>query len=209
MPNVRLISISPDAEKIIGYCARVSNPNNQDNPDVSKLLKYCIAHGHWSIFEMANAVFEIETSRAIAAQVLRHKSFSFQEFSQRYAKAQGIEPIEPRRQDLKNRQNSIDDISEEDRKWFQDSVDDLFGRSTKLYDEALEKGFAKESARFVLPLATTSRLYMNGTIRSWMHYLKVRNAPDTQKEHRDLAIGIQTILAKELPTIAAAMDWNV
>lgn len=209
MPNVRLISISPDAEKIIGYCARVSNPSNQDNPDVSKLLKYCIAHGHWSIFEMANAVFEIETSRAIAAQVLRHKSFSFQEFSQRYAKAQGIEPIEPRRQDLKNRQNSIDDISEEDRKWFQDSVDDLFGRSAKLYDEALEKGFAKESARFVLPLATTSRLYMNGTIRSWMHYLKVRNAPDTQKEHRDLAIGIQTILAKELPTIAAAMDWNV
>lgn len=208
MPKVKLIAITPESERIIGYCARVSNPANQDNPDVVKLLKYCIKHGHWSIFEMANAVIEIETSRAISAQILRHRSFSFQEFSQRYAKVQGVESVRPRRQDLKNRQNSTDDLSAEDLQWWEEETAKLYAQSQALYDQALEKGIAKESARFVLPMASTSRIYMNGTIRSWIHYLKLRSGEDTQKEHREIAIAIRNILTEQLPIVAEALEWK-
>ena len=155
------------------YCARVSNPKNQDS-DNPKLLSYCITHGHWSLFEMSNMIVEIETSRAISAQILRHRSFSFQEFSQRYAKAQGFKTYEARSQDLKNRQNSVDDMSDADKQWFRESQEKMHQVSANLYQEALDRGVAKEQARFLLPMSTTSKLYMNGTIRSWINYLNLR-----------------------------------
>ena len=158
MTNIKLISVTPNAEETVGYCARVSNPANQSNPDVSGLLSFCIRHGHWSIFEMANMVVEIETTRGIAAQILRHRSFSFQEFSQRYAEAEGFKEIEPRRQDKKNRQNSLDDLDKHDREWFKNSLVEQNRRSLSQYKEALKRGVAKESARFFLPLNTTERL---------------------------------------------------
>ena len=205
--NVKLISITPDAEKVIGYCARVSNPKNQDNPDVAGLLKFCIRHGHWSIFEMSNMVVEIETTRGIAAQLLRHRSFSVQEFSQRYAKAQGFEDVHPRRQDTKNRQNSIDDVGDGVVDWFHGAVKEVEELSNYYYETALSLGIAKESARFLLPLNTKTRMYMNGTVRSWIHYIKLRTDPSTQKEHRDIAEKIKSIFNDELPIIAEAMDW--
>lgn len=205
--NTKLISITPDAEKVIGYCARVSNPKNQDNPDVAGLLKFCIRHGHWSIFEMSNMVVEIETTRGIAAQILRHRSFSFQEFSQRYAKAQGFEDVHPRRQDTKNRQNSIDDIEDGVVEWFHDSMAEVQDLANYYYETALSLGIAKESARFLLPLNTQTRMYMNGTVRSWIHYINLRTDPSTQKEHRDIAEEIKLIFKNELPIIAEAMDW--
>ena len=205
--NTKLISITPDAEKVIGYCARVSNPKNQDNPDVAGLLKFCIRHGHWSIFEMSNMVVEIETTRGIAAQILRHRSFSFQEFSQRYAKAQGFEDVHPRRQDTKNRQNSIDDIEDGVVEWFHDSMAEVQDLANYYYETALSLGIAKESARFLLPLNTQTRMYMNGTVRSWIHYITLRTDPSTQKEHRDIAEEIKLIFKNELPIIAEAMDW--
>lgn len=203
--SVKLISITPDAEKIIAYCARVSS-NNQDNPEYEKLLCYCMNHGHWSIFEMANMTVEITTSRAIAAQILRHHSFSFQEFSQRYSVATEFETIQARRQDTKNRQNSFDDLSEQDKNWFIAAQSRVINEANNVYRDALDRGIAKECARMVLPLLTQTRLYMNGNIRSWIHYLQVRCTPETQKEHRDIALAIKAILKEELPTIGNLIE---
>ena len=207
MTNVGLISVTPDAEKIIGYCARVSNPLNQDNPLIEGLLSFCVRHRHWSIFEMANMVVEIETTRGIAAQVLRHRSFSFQEFSQRYAEAEGFKEIEPRRQDIKNRQNSLDDLGKHDKEWFKNSLKEQNRRSYSSYKEALKRGIAKESARFLLPLNTKTRLYMNGTIRSWIHYIELRTHESTQKEHRDIAEEVKELFVDQFPIIANSLGW--
>lgn len=207
MSEVRLISITPDAENTVMYCARVSNPKNQDSKN-AKLLEYCAKHGHWSIFEMANLVIEIETSRAISAQILRHRSFSFQEFSQRYAAVQGCEIYEARSQDKKNRQNSIDNMSEEDKQWFLEAQEKVQDESTYLYETALRRGIAKEQARFLLPMSSTTKLYMNGTIRSWIHYLNLRCGNGTQKEHQEIAFKIRAIFCRQLPTIAEALGWN-
>lgn len=206
--STKLISLTCDAEKNIGYCARVSNPKNQDNPDVAGLLRFCIKHGHWSIFEMANMVVEIETSRGIAAQILRHRSFSFQEFSQRYAEAQGFEEVKPRRQDKKNRQNSLDDLHKHDKEWFKNVLSEQNRRSYSQYKEALSRGIAKESARFLLPLNTKTRMYMNGTVRSWIHYIELRTHESTQKEHRDIANEIKGIFSQHLPIITDALGWS-
>lgn len=207
MGNVKLIWITPNAESIMGYCARVSNPENQDNPDVSKLLKYCIDHRHWSVFETANMCLEIETSRAISAQILRHKSFSFQEFSQRYAESVKIESYLPRRQDTKNRQNSIDDLSDEDKRWWLQTETRIAMNGFNAYHNALERGISKETARFLLPMATSTRLYMNGTIRSWIHYITERTDKGAQKEHRDLAEQAKHIFITNLPIISEALEW--
>lgn len=194
-------------EQLVMYCARVSNPNNQ-NSGKPGLLKYCLDHGHVSIFEMGNMVFEIETSRAIAAQILRHRSFSFQEFSQRYAEAQNIEVYEARSQDPKNRQNSKDDMTEEEKAWFLFAQKKHNENCIKLYKEALARGVAKEQARFLLPLSTTTKLYMNGSLRSWIHYLALRTGNGTQKEHQEIALAIREIFVKELPTIGEALGWT-
>lgn len=202
--KIKLMWITPDAEKTIMYCARVSNPANQ-NSENTGLLKYCIKNGHWSIFEMANACFEIETSRAIAAQILRHRSFSFQEFSQRYAEAQGFITYNARSQDLKNRQNSLDNMSIEDKVWFSDAQLEVQTQCERLYNKALKKGIAKEQARFLLPQSTTTRMYMNGTIRSWLHYLQLRTGNGTQLEHQEIAKSIWEQLSDKLPTIMEAL----
>lgn len=206
MSNVKLIWTTPDAEKNILYCARVSS-NNQDSEN-TKLLNYCIKHGHWSIFEMANMCIEIQTSRAISAQILRHRSFSFQEFSQRYAKTQGFVEYEARRQDDTNRQNSIDDMSNEDRTWFKVAQQGLHQKSADLYQEALDRGIAKEQARFLLPMSSQTKLYMNGTVRSWIHYLNLRCANGTQKEHVEIADKCKEIFKEELPIVAKALKWK-
>ena len=210
---VDLISVSPDAEKTIAYCARVSNPNNQDSDNYAKLLKYCIDHGHWSIFEMANMVLEINTTRGIAAQILRHRSFSFQEFSQRYADAthlgETINVPDLRTQDPKNRQNSIDDLNEYKDTIYKSQIRELFAKSKYLYDLMVKDGVAKECARFVLPLATSTRMYMNGTVRSWIHYINLRTANGTQKEHMDVANMCKEIFVKQLPVVSEALGWNV
>jgi len=207
--KVRLVWITPEAENVIAYCARVSNPANQNNPDIEKLLKYCVREKHWSIFEMANACFEIETSRAITAQIARHRSFTFQEFSQRYAQVQHVEAAPVRRQDAKNRQSSIDDLSDDVKAWWNAEYASLVERASELYGEAVAKGIAKECARMVLPMATRSRMYMNGTIRSWIHYLELRTSPGTQKEHRDVAFKVRDALTEQMPVIAKAMGWVV
>lgn len=204
--NVTLIWITPESEKNIMYCARVSSADQtSENP---KLLSYCLKHGHWSPFEMANMCIEITTSRAIAQQILRHRSFSFQEFSQRYAKATICEMYEARRQDTKNRQNSIDDMSKEDQIWFDNAQDEVIDRSLQLYEEALKRNIAKEQARFLLPLSTQTKLYMNGSIRSWIHYLQLRDGNGTQLEHQKIAQCIKDIFIKELPEISKALGWN-
>tara|TARA_B100001769_G_scaffold270233_1_gene261184 strand:+ start:1989 stop:2630 length:642 start_codon:yes stop_codon:yes gene_type:complete len=212
MNDATLISITPDAEKTIAYCARVSNPSNQDSTKYSKLLKYCIDHGHWSIFEMANIVLEINTTRGIAAQILRHRSFSFQEFSQRYADAsflgETIDIPELRTQDLKNRQNSIDDLDDYKQAIYNQNMRELFAKSKALYDVMINDGVAKECARFVLPLATPTKMYMNGTVRSWIHYIKLRTANGTQKEHMDVANKCKDIFIKQLPVVSEALGWN-
>lgn len=192
----------------MGYCARVSSPQNQDNPDVSKLLAYCIKNNHWSVFEMGNLCVEIETSRAISAQILRHRSFSFQEFSQRYAITDSFEIYEARRQDTKNRQNSIDDMDDATKEWFQIAQKDIQNYTSGYYEIALKMGIAKEQARFLLPMGTTTRLYMNGSIRSWIHYLQLRTANGTQKEHRDIALAVQKIFIEELPITSQALGWE-
>lgn len=204
----KLISITPNAEALIGYCARVSNPSNQENSNVSNLLKYCVREGHWSIFEMAHAVIEINTTRAISPQILRHRSFSFQEFSQRYAEALD-KPVVPelRRQDTKNRQNSIDDIDPQKVEYYNAIIGRVYADAVAVYEQLLEEGVAKECARAVLPLNTPTRLYMSGTIRSWIHYINLRSGNGTQKEHRDIALSCKDLLAKELPTIAEALQW--
>ena len=210
MTKVCLVSVTPDAEKTIGYVARVSNPNNQDNPKVDKLLAYCIKHGHWSIFEQAHMTLEINTSRGIAAQILRHRSFTFQEFSQRYADTNLLDQPEVpdlRRQDDKNRQNSIDDIAETEKAYLQGRISQYFKEGMDLYNDLLSKGIAKECARFVLPLATPTRIYMTGSARSWMHYIQLRTANGTQKEHMDIANLCRDHFICNFPTIAKALDW--
>jgi len=210
--KVNLVSITPDAEKTVAYCARVSNPDNQESENYSKLLKYCIDHGHWSIFEMANMVLEIETNRGIAAQILRHRSFSFQEFSQRYADASYLRDSmvvpELRTQDTKNRQKSIDDLDEIKQAIYNRSMREIFSKSHALYDDMINNGVAKECARFILPLSTPTKMYMNGTIRSWIHYINLRTANGTQKEHMDVANQCKDIFIKQLPTISEALGWN-
>ena len=205
MHDAKLVWITPDAEKLIGKIARVSNPANEDNPNVVGLLKYLIRHKHWSPFEMASMCLEIQTTRAIAPQILRHRSFSFQEFSQRYAVATELEMPHLRRQDLKNRQNSIDDMPQAIEANFGQDISDLFEQSKKLYQEMLDAGVAKECARAVLPLNTTTRLYMSGTIRSWLHYIDLRSWHGTQWEHTQIALNALQILKEQLPTIADAM----
>lgn len=208
--KVKLVWITSEAEKIMGYCARVSNPKNQDNPDVSKLLAYCISHKHWSVFETASLCVEVKTDRAIARQILRHKSFSFQEHSQRYAEVQD-EPIyiEARRQDTKNRQNSIDDLSQEDKEWFLNAQKEIWELTQQKYKEALEKGIAKECARAVLPEGITpSTMYVSGTVRSWIHFLDLRKGNGTQLEHREIAeLIIKEIFKQNLPEISKALGW--
>ena len=210
MTKVCLVSVTPDAEKTIGYVARVSNPNNQDNPKVDKLLAYCIKHGHWSIFEQAHMTLEINTTRGIAAQILRHRSFTFQEFSQRYADTNLLDQPEVpdlRRQDDKNRQNSIDDIAETEKAYLQGRISQYFKEGMDLYNDLLSKGIAKECARFVLPLATPTRIYMTGSARSWTHYIQLRTANGTQKEHMDIANLCRDHFICNFPTIAKALDW--
>jgi thymidylate synthase (FAD) len=207
--TTKLISLTPDAEKTIAYCARVSSPN-PDNPNISGLLKYCIRNQHWSIFEMANMTIEVETSRGISPQILRHRSFTFQEFSQRYASVDlsGICIYAARRQDDKNRQNSIDDLSDEVKaEWTHRQLDN-WKTSFEHYKWALDNGIAKECARFVLPLGCSTKLYMNGTIRSWIHYLQLRTGHGTQKEHMDIANSIRDIFVQNLPVISEALEWK-
>ena len=211
MSKVCLISVTPDAEKTIGYVARVSNPKNQENPDVGGLLKYCIKHGHWSVFEQAFMTLEINTTRAIAAQVLRHRSFTYQEFSQRYADssllADSIPLPELRRQDEKNRQNSIDDIDEFTKQDFDIKMQRHFLDGMKLYKEMLHSGIAKECARMVLPLATPTKMYMSGSLRSWIHYIDLRSANGTQKEHMKIAEACKQHFICQFPIISKALDW--
>lgn len=204
--NVKLISITSEAEKLIAHCARVSSPN-QNNPEIEKLIKYCIKNKHWSVFEQSFMTVEIETTRGISPQILRHKSFSFQEFSLRYAKAQEFEIYPGRRQDLKNRQNSIDDLDNETQSWFMESQKLINNMASNMYEEALKKGIAKESARNLLPMSTKTKLYMSGSIRSFIHYILVRESEETQKEHRDIALAIKEIFIKELPIISKALGW--
>jgi thymidylate synthase (FAD) len=211
-PTVRLISATPDAEKHIAYCARVSNPKNQENSNFEGLLKYCIKNQHWSIFEHAFLTVEINTSLAIATQILRHRSFTFQQFSQRYADSTELQLELPtpdlRRQDTKNRQNSTDDLDYNVKVNLQERIQKHFERSLSLYNEMLEKGVAKECARFVLPQATQTRLYMSGSLRSWMHYIDLRSAHGTQKEHMEVAEAIRCIFTCQFPTISSALGWG-
>ena len=204
--SVQLVHATPDAESLVAYMARVSNPDNQDNPESERLIRYLIKHKHWSPFEMVNMCVQIETTRSVAAQILRHRSFSFQEFSQRYAKV--AEPsIIPqlRRQDSKNRQNSIDDLDPYTVKDFTTKINSLFELSESLYKEMLQAGVAKECARDVLPLSTPTKLYMNGTLRSWLHYCDLRCANGTQYEHKLIADQVKDLIEQEFPTIYAAM----
>ena len=206
--KVNLITVTPDAEKHIAYCARVSNPKNQENESIAGLLKYCIKHQHWSIFEQAFMTLEIETTRGLAAQILRHRSFTYQEFSQRYADSNllgNIELPELRRQDDKNRQNSIDDLDPKVVEKLNRQMNTLFSSAYSLYNQMLEAGVAKECARFVLPLATPTRLYMSGSVRSWLHYIELRTGHGTQKEHMEIANECKSIFSEQFPTIASAM----
>ena len=212
MSKVKLISVTPDAEKTMAYCAKVSNPKGQDSDNYSKLLKYCIDHQHWSIFEQAFLTLQIETTRGIAAQILRHRSFTFQEFSQRYADAtllaEEIPMFELRRQDNKNRQNSIDDINDEIKSKWGMKIREHFAKSKALYDGMIADGIAKECARFILPLATPTRLYASGSIRSWIHYIELRSSNGTQKEHMIIANECKKIFIEQFPIISEALGWK-
>jgi len=211
MNDVKLISVTPDAEKHMAYCARVSNPNNQENEKFSGLLKYCVKHQHWSIFEQAFMTLEINTSRGIAAQILRHRSFTYQEFSQRYADSsllgEKIPLPELRRQDEKNRQNSIDDLDPFEVQILEKQMMTLFDSAMALYQQMLKRGVAKECARFVLPLATPTKIYMTGSVRSWIHYIDLRSANGTQKEHMDIALAAKEVFKEQFPAVAEAMEW--
>ena len=211
MPTVKLVSITPDAEKTMAYIARVSNPSNQNNDDFAGLLRYCIKHQHWSVFEQSSMTLEIETSRAIAAQILRHRSFTFQEFSQRYADTNLIASKIPvpalRKQDTKNRQNSTDDLDEFVKQDIEMTITAHFNNAEKLYKRMLEAGVAKECARMVLPLATPTRLYMTGSCRSWVHYINLRSAHGTQKEHMDVANACRKVFTEQFPIVSKALDW--
>ena len=208
--KVKLITVTPDAEKNMAFVARVSNPNNQDNENFSGLLKYCIKHQHWSVFEQAHMTLEIETTRAIAAQILRHRSFTFQEFSQRYAKSNELGEIqlpELRRQDVKNRQNSIDDLDEKVVDKLNRQMITLFSSAESLYKQMIEEGVAKECARMVLPLCTPTRIYMTGSVRSWIHYINLRSAHGTQKEHMEIAESCKDVFKKQFPVVSEALEW--
>tara|TARA_B100000700_G_scaffold206142_1_gene226603 strand:- start:2691 stop:3305 length:615 start_codon:yes stop_codon:yes gene_type:complete len=203
--------MTPDAEKTMGYVARVSNPSNQENPKVAGLLSYCIKNGHWSVFEQAHMTLEINTTRGIAAQILRHRSFTYQEFSQRYADSSVLSEEIPlpelRRQDTKNRQNSIDDIEEDVKLEFQKKIQMHFEQGMSLYKDMLEQGIAKECARFVLPLATPTKIYMTGSVRSWIHYINLRAGNGTQKEHMDIADNCKLIFCEAFPIVSEALGW--
>lgn len=209
--TAKLISVTPEAEKHMAYCARVSNPANQENEKFSGLLKYCVKHQHWSIFEQAYMTLELSTTRGIAAQVLRHRSFTYQEFSQRYADSSLLMDKIPlpalRRQDDKNRQNSIDDLDPFDVQTLELQMQTLFDSSMALYQQMLGRGVAKECARFVLPLAVPTKIYMTGSVRSWIHYIDLRSANGTQKEHMDLALSAKEIFIEQFPAVAEAMEW--
>ena len=209
--NVKLISVTPDAEKTMAYIARVSNPSNQENENYAGLLRYCIKHNHWSVFEQATMTLEIETNRGIAAQILRHRSFTYQEFSQRYADssllAETIPVPELRRQDTKNRQNSIDDLDPEFVSLSNRQIETYFAQGMSLYQHLLDNGVAKECARFILPLATPTRIYMTGSCRSWIHYINLRSANGTQKEHMDIALQCREVFKEQFPTVAEALEW--
>ena len=211
MTMVKVVSVTPDAEKHMAYVARVSNPKNQDNDKFAGLLKYCIKHGHWSVFEQAYMTVEINTTRGLAAQILRHRSFTYQEFSQRYADSSLLGDSIPlpalRSQDEKNRQNSIDDIDPLMQQDFEIKMQRHFVNGMKLYKEMLEAGIAKECARFVLPLATPTKLYMTGSVRSWIHYIDLRSAHGTQKEHMDVVEKARVIFKEQFPITAEALSW--
>ena len=210
MKKVNLVSVTPDAEQTMAYIARVSNPNNQDNEKFSGLLKYCIEHEHWSVFEQSSMTLEIETTRAIAAQILRHRSFTFQEFSQRYAKSNELGKIELpqlRRQDKKNRQNSIDDLDPFVQQKLEAQMITLFSSCQSLYNQMIEEGVAKECARMVLPLCTPTRIYMTGSCRSWIHYINLRSSHGTQKEHMDIANECRKVFIDQFPVVSEALDW--
>ena len=210
--SVKLVSVTPDAEKTMAYVARVSNPKNQTNENYAKLLGYCIKHNHWSVFEQSFMTLEIETTRGLAAQILRHRSFTYQEFSQRYADssmlADQVPMFDLRRQDTKNRQNSIDDIDPFVKQEFEIKIRRHFDEAMVLYQSMLDSGIAKECARFVLPLATPTRLYMSGSCRSWIHYITLRSANGTQKEHMDIAEECKKIFVEQFPTCAEALEWS-
>ena len=209
--SVKLISVTPDAEQTMAYVARVSNPKNQENPNYAKLLGYCIKHNHWSVFEQAFMTLEIETTRGLAAQILRHRSFTYQEWSQRYADssmlAESIPMFDLRRQDTKNRQNSIDDIDDFVKQEYEIKIRRHFDGAMVLYQSMLDSGIAKECARFVLPLATPTRMYMSGSVRSWIHYITLRSANGTQKEHMEIAEACKKIFVEQFPTCAEALEW--
>ena len=209
--SVKLISVTPDAEQIMAYVARVSNPANQDNDNYAGLLRYCIKHNHWSVFEQSFMTLEVETTRAIAAQILRHRSFTFQEFSQRYADSSLLSKAIPlpelRRQDTKNRQNSIDDLDPLIIGRLEKQMNTLFDSSMALYQQMLEAGVAKECARNVLPLCTPTRIYMSGSCRSWIHYINLRSANGTQKEHMRVAEDCKKVFVEQFPTVAEALEW--
>ena len=208
--SAKLVSVTPDAEQTMAYIARVSNPDNQENEKYAGLLRYCIKHNYWSVFEQATMTLEIETTRAIAAQVLRHRSFCFQEFSQRYAESTKLGEIplpELRRQDDKNRQNSIDDLDDELVDKLQRQMKTLFSSAEALYEQMLGAGVAKECARMVLPLCTPTKIYMTGSCRSWIHYIELRSAHGTQKEHMKIAESCKAIFCEQFPTVAEALEW--
>ena len=210
--HVKLVSVTPDAERMMGYVARVSNPANQENPKVAGLLAYCIKHGHWSVFEQAFMTLELNTTRGLAAQVLRHRSFTYQEFSQRYASTQLLSQDIPvpdlRRQDTKNRQNSTDDLDLLTKVQLMGKIEEHFMKSRALYEELLLHDVAKECARMVMPLATPTKIYMTGTCRSWIHYIELRSANGTQKEHMDLAESCKQIFIEQFPTVSEALEWS-
>ncbi len=189
----------------MGYVARVSNPAGQDNPDVSRLLAYCARKGHWSVFEHASMTVEIKTSRGIAPQILRHRSFTFQEFSQRYAEVKDFVTYEARRQADTNRQSSVDDLGEESRAWFLQAQQELRDYCVSVYTEARSRGIANECARFLLPATAATTLYMTGLVRNWIHYLQLRTKPDVQLEHRRIAYEVRAIFNTQFPITSAAM----
>ena len=208
--QVKLVSVTPDAEKTMAYIARVSNPNNQDNEKYAGLLKYCIKHNHWSVFEQSSMTLEIETTRGLGAQILRHRSFTFQEFSQRYADSKLLGKIdlpELRRQDDKNRQNSIDDLDVDEVEKLNRQMETLFSSAFSLYNQMLEIGVAKECARMVLPLCTPTRIYMTGSCRSWIHYINLRSAHGTQKEHMIIAEKCRSVFTEQFPAVSEALGW--
>ena len=218
MSNVKLIAATQGAngespQEVISYVARVSNPHNQENfHTAGGLLRYCIKHEHWSIFETASMTLEINTNRGIAAQVLRHRSFTYQEFSQRYADTKLLDATIPipelRKQDEKNRQNSTLDLPPGIIRDYTAKIEKHFEDSMFLYNNLLDSGVAKECARFVLPLSTPTRIYMTGSCRSWLHYIALRSSNGTQREHMELALECKEIFKEVFPAVATAMEWT-